>query len=315
MRSLDVVVVGDLNVDMILQGISSFPEMGKEKLAGNMVLAMGGASAILASNVARLGARVGFVGKLGRDSLAEIVLDTLGKNNVDCEGIVIDENVQTGVTVSLTFPQNYAMVTYMGTLETFSLKDVDFDYLKKAKHLHFSSYYLQPAMRAGCGELFHRAKEMGLTTSLDPGWDPLEEWHEDFLEVLRDVDVFLPNESEAVNISGQGTLEQALDRLSQYSKVVVIKQGAQGTMCRTGDETIRTKTYQIEPVDTTGAGDSFNAGFLYNWLQGSDIRQCLQGGSACGALATTKMGGTTASPSKKELDRFLATHTENIFPD
>lgn len=315
MDILDVVVVGELNVDMILQDIPSFPEMGKEKLAGNMALTMGGASAILASNVARLEAKVGFIGQLGRDSFAEIVLSTLKNNNVDCTGIILNSNVQTGVTVSLTFPQNYAMVTYMGAMETFSLKGVDFDYLQRGKHLHFSSFYLQPAMRSGCLELFRRAKEMGMTTSLDPGWDPQEEWREDLLDVLRNVDIFLPNEDEALNISGSSTLEQALDRLSQYSKVVVIKRGAQGTICRTGDETIRTKTYQVEPVDTTGAGDSFNAGFLHEWLQGSDIRQCLQTGSACGALATTKMGGTSASPTKKELNKFLAAHPENIFLD
>lgn len=310
---MDIVVVGELNVDLILQDISSFPEIGKEKLAKNMVLTIGSASAILASNVARLGIKVGFVGKLGRDHFAEIVMSTLRENNVDCHGIILDDSVQTGVTVALTFPDNYAMVTYMGAMETFSVEDVNFDYLRKGRHLHFSSYYLQPAMRTGCAELFRRAKEIGLTTSLDPGWDPHEEWREDILEVLEHVDVILPNEQEALHISGCETVADALERLGRYAPVIVIKLGKQGAICRADDEIIRTRTYQVDPVDTTGAGDSFNAGFLCDWLQGSDIRQCLKSGNACGALATTKMGGTTASPTKEELDGFLANHPENIF--
>lgn len=313
MSQLDIVVVGELNVDLILQDISSFPEIGKEKLAKNMVLTMGSASAILASNVARLGTKVGFVGKLGRDQFAEIVMSTLRENNVDCSGITLDDGVQTGVTVALTFPDNYAMITYMGAMEEFALEEVNFDYLQKARHMHLSSFYLQPGLRPGCAALFMRAKAAGLTTSLDPGWDPHEEWREDILEVLEHVDVFLPNKQEALRISGCETEADALERLGGYAAVIVIKRGKQGAICRADGEIIRTRTYQVDPVDTTGAGDSFNAGFLYDWLQGSDIRHCLMSGNACGALATTKMGGTTASPTKEELDGFLANHPESIF--
>lgn len=316
MSEFDIVVVGELNVDMILQDISSFPEMGKEKIAKNMILTMGSASAIFASNVARLGAKVGFAGKLGRDYFAEIVLSTLKERGVDCGGIDQDENTQTGITVSLTFPHNYAMVTYMGAMEEFTLEDVRFDYIQKGRHMHLSSFYLQPGLRPGCAELFRRAKAAGLSTSFDPGWDPQEKWAEDTREVLENVDVFLPNEKEALNISGCKTVDGALEELGAYSQVVVIKRGGQGATCLADGEIIRTGIYRVEPVDTTGAGDSFNAGFLYEWLQGSDIRQCLATGTACGALATTKMGGTTASPTKKELREFLVSrHHEAIFMD
>lgn len=313
MKALDVVVIGELNVDMILQDLSSFPEMGKEKIARNMVLTMGSASAILACNIARLGVNVGFVGQLGIDSYADIVLNTLRERGVDTGGVVQNEKTQTGITVALTFPDNYAMVTYMGAMEEFALEEVNFDYLRKARHMHFSSFYLQPGLRPGCAALFMRAKAAGLTTSLDPGWDPHEEWREDILEVLEHVDVFLPNEQEALRISGCETVADALERLGRYAPVIVIKRGKQGAICRADGEIIRTRTYQVDPVDTTGAGDSFNAGFLYDWLQGSDIRHCLMSGNACGALATTKMGGTTASPTKEELDGFLANHPESIF--
>ncbi|MFB0517061.1 MAG: carbohydrate kinase family protein, partial [Candidatus Neomarinimicrobiota bacterium] len=165
-----------------------------------------------------------------------------------------------------------------------------------------------------CAELFKRAKGAGLTTSFDPGWDPQEEWTEDIMEVLRNVDVFLPNEQEALNISDRKTVDEALAELGSYSQVAVIKQGEEGVTCLADERIIRVRTYRVEPVDTTGAGDSFNAGFLNEWLQGSDIRQCLKAGAACGALATTKMGGATASPTMEELKQFLASHEhEDIF--
>lgn len=313
MDQLDVVVVGELNVDLILQDISSFPEMGKEKLARDMLLTMGSASAILASNLARLGVRVGFAGKLGKDQFAEVVLSTLTERGVDVGGIEQDAESRTGVTVALTFPDNYAMVTFMGAMQEFGIGDVDFEYVATAKHLHLSSYYLQPAIRRDCEVLFGRAKEAGMTTSFDPGWDPEEEWAEDIRKVLQYVDVFLPNEQEALHISGQDTTERALADLGAQSTVVVIKKGGDGAICLANGEVIKTGVYTITPIDTTGAGDSFNAGFLYEFLQGSDIRQCLAAGSACGALATTKLGGSTASPTIQELNSFLDDHrAENV---
>lgn len=311
-----MIVVGELNVDLILQNVSSLPEMGKEKLAQDMILTMGSASAILASNLARLGVHVGFAGKLGKDQFAEVVLSSLKERRVDVGGIKQDADSRTGITVALTFPDNYAMVTYMGAMEEFGLGDVDFAYLASARHLHLSSYYLQPAMRKGCAELFRRAKEAGMTTSFDPGWDPTEEWAVDIRDVLNFADVYLPNEQEALYISGQDTIEKALAELETSSSIVVIKRGSEGTLCLVEGEIIRTGVYTINPIDTTGAGDSFNAGFLYEWLKGSAIRQCLIAGSACGALATTKLGGSTASPTAEELDSFLADHQdEQIFID
>ncbi len=313
MKDLDVVVVGELNVDMILQDLSSFPEMGKEKIAREMVLTMGSASAILACNIARLGVKTGFIGNLGRDSYADIVLGTLKERQVDIGGIRQTGDVQTGITVAMSFPGDYAMVTYMGAMEEFTFDEVDFGYLGRAKHMHLSSYYLQPGLRPRCAELFQKAKAAGLSTSFDPGWDPDEHWEADIIEVLKHVDVFLPNKQEALNISHEDSVEKALATLGGYSPVVVIKLGAEGAVCSANGNRLKTRTFQVNPVDTTGAGDSFNSGFLYQWLQGADIKDCLRTGSACGALAVTKIGGTTASPTAVELESFLAENTEDIF--
>ncbi|RJP62791.1 MAG: carbohydrate kinase family protein [Ignavibacteriales bacterium] len=313
MKRLDVVVVGELNVDLILQDIPSFPELGKEKIAGNMILTMGSASAIFASNIAKLGLKVGFVGKLGKDSFADIVLEGLKSRNVETNGILQDEKVKTGITVALTFPNDYAMITHMGAMKDFKLEDIDLSYLDKARHLHFASFYLQPGMRPGVAELFRIAKQKGLTTSFDPGWDPDEKWGSDILEVLDYTDVFMPNENEAIFISGKKNIQDAAEELGKHSKVVMIKLGSKGSLCKTGKETLKTTVFNVNPVDTTGAGDSFNSGFLYGYVNGKDLKACVMYGSACGAIATTKIGGTSASPDFNEMQKFLAGHTENIF--
>ena len=312
MKTFDVIVVGELNADLILQDIPSFPEMGKEKLAKDMVLTMGSASAIMASNIALLGLNVGFSGKLGRDRFGEVVLEGLRDRRVDCSGVFSDPSVKTGVTVVMSFPQDYSMLTYMGAMESFTVDDVDFDYIEKGRHLHFSNFYLQPGMRQGCAELFKRAKKAGLTTSFDPGWDPEENWDRDIFEVFEYIDVFLPNDREALLITGENSLEDALNHLGRMMQTVVVTRGRDGALCRSEGRMISSTVYKVDVKDTTGAGDSFNSGFLYRWLRGGDIRDCMVYGSACGAMATTKMGGSTASPTLEELEAFLIQHPEEI---
>ncbi|MCF7805476.1 MAG: carbohydrate kinase family protein [Candidatus Marinimicrobia bacterium] len=313
MQQFDVVVVGELNADLILQEIPSLPQMGKEILARNMTLTMGSASAILATNVARLGLKVGFSGKLGDDQFGNVVLNTLKERGVNIDGILVSTDSQTGVTVVLSYPEDYAMVTHMGAMATFGIDDVDFEYVKHSKHLHLSSYFLQPEMRKGAAELFRQAKDAGLTTSFDPGWDPDEEWSDEIYDLLQYVDVFMPNEQEAKYIAGESDIDAALDTLSEYCEVVMVTQGSRGSVCRTEGQTVRAGVFAVEPQDTTGAGDSFNAGFLSQWLAGEDIKKCITYGSACGAVATTKLGGSTASPTADEAATFLKNHNENIF--
>ena len=147
MKKLDVVVIGELNVDLILTGLPSIPEMGQCKLSKDMHFTLGSASAIFASNIARLGLNVGFVGKIGGDFLGDFILQSLNNRNVDTSQIIKDNNAKTGISVSLSSPDNYAMASYAGVRESFRLSDIDFDYVSKAKHLHMSSYYLQTGMQ------------------------------------------------------------------------------------------------------------------------------------------------------------------------
>ncbi len=305
MKKLDIVVVGELNVDLILTGLSSLPEMGQCRVSKDMHFTLGSASAIFASNIARLGLNVGFVGKVGGDDLGDFVLRSLNAGNVNTSRIIKDRQSKTGICVSMSFPDEYAMASYAGVRESFTLADVDMDYVLSARHLHMSSYYLQPGMRDGCAELFRRVKEAGLTTSLDPDGDPSGEWDESIFEVLKYVDIFLPNEREALRISKCDKIGSALDVLSKTVGSVVIKTGKSGAWAKDAEKTIHAAGFKVETIDTTGAGDSFNSGFIYQFLSGSTLEKCAAWGNACAAISTTQLGGTTAFPNFREAEQFL----------
>ena len=305
MKTLDIVVVGELNVDLILSGLPSLPEMGTCRLSEDMHFSLGSASAIFASNIARLGLDVGFVGKIGDDDFGDFILKSLKSRNVDTTQIIRDRNAKTGICVILSFPDNYAMASFAGVRKFLTYQDVDLEYVSKANHLHLSSYYLQTGLQEGCSELFKRAKEIGLTTSLDPDSDPTGKWDESIFEVLKYVDVFLPNEKEALYISGCDSIESALGRLNETVNTVVIKAADRGVWVKTDEKTYHADIFNVNVVDTTGAGDSFNSGFIFQYYQGSSIENCILWGSACAALSTTAPGGTTAFPNQAELEQFL----------
>lgn len=304
-KQLDVVVVGELNVDLILVGLPSLPEMGQCKLSKDVQFTLGSASAIFASNIARLGKKVGFIGKIGDDEFGDFILESLKRQQVDISHIIRDKEGKTGICVSLSFPDNYAMASYPGVRETMSIADVDFEYIKSASHLHMSSYYLQPMMIPGCPELFKTAKENGLSTSLDPDSDSTNSWSDSIFQVLDYVDIFLPNEREALKITGSDNTLSALDILAEKVNTVAIKRGKEGVIVQNNDHRLSAAAFEIEVVDTTGAGDSFNAGFIYQYLNKARIEECVIWGNACAAISTTRAGGTTAFPTPQKATNFI----------
>ncbi|VAW23234.1 Uncharacterized sugar kinase, ribokinase family [hydrothermal vent metagenome] len=291
----DVLVVGELNVDLILDEIEKFPEVGKEVLAHKMTLTLGSSSAIFASNISSLGARVAFIGKIGKDKFGEVVLESLEENNVDISMVKIDNELGTGATVILNVEEDRANTTYPGAMDILSIDDVSEEDIKKAKHLHFSSYFLQPGMWGGLGKLFRMAKKLGLTTSFDMQWDPAETWKLDIADVLPGVDVFLPNEKELMYLTGKDNLNDAIGAVKEYTNVLVIKRGNKGSQVLHQNKLIDLPPFlNEEVVDAIGAGDSFNAGFIYKYINGADIPQCQEFGNLAGAVSTTAAGGTTA---------------------
>ena len=302
---MDIVVVGDINVDLIFTGLPSLPAYKELKHAKNVKLTMGGSSSIFACNVARLGAATGFVGKVGKDHLGDFLIDTLNSAGVETSRVVRASGMPTGICVSMSFPQDYAMVSYPGIRESFQLKEIDLNYVRQARHLHLSGFYLQPGLQRDCIELYRSAKRSGLTTSLDPDHDPREKWDEGIKELLAYVDFFLPNETEAARISRTPDLAAAMSFFAQFGGTTVIKQGASGASAFRGQEILSAPAFPIDPADTTGAGDSFNAGFVFQLLRGAPLPQCMVWGNACGALSTRALGGIDGFPTMEEVEDFL----------
>lgn len=294
-KLFDVLVVGELNVDLIFDKIEKFPEVGKEVLAKKMNLTLGSSSAIFASNISKLGARTTYIGKIGKDKFGEVVLNSLKNSKVDISMIKVDPQLGTGATVVLNVNEDRAMVTYPGAMDHLTIEDIIDDDLKKARHIHFSSYFLQPGMKDGLGELFRKAKGLGMTTSFDMQWDPNEKWNLDIAGILPFVDVFLPNEKELMFLTGKNNMEEAIQSIKKYTNILAVKRGNKGSLVHCQDGIFDLPAFiNRNVVDAIGAGDSFNAGFISRFIKGCDIEECQYFGNLTGAVSTTVSGGTGA---------------------
>ncbi len=299
--SLDMVVVGELNMDIILDHVNKLPEMGKERIAKSMTITLGSSSAILASNAAALGLRIAFIGRVGEDLFGNHILRILDERGLDTSNILVSNRVQTGLTCIYTSIGDRGMITYPGAMEYLTISDISWNLIAKARHLHMSSYYLQKGIRPDCAELFKKAKCMGLSTSLDTNWDPDERWGNELFEILKNVDIFLPNDEEAMLISKKDNVDDALHYLNSFGCTVVATCGADGIRARSGTSLFSVTSIPVKSVDAVGAGDSFNAGFLSRFINGHSLEDSLLFGVTTGAYSTLEAGGTTAF---EDLDRF-----------
>jgi sugar/nucleoside kinase (ribokinase family) len=297
----DVLVLGEANVDLIARAADPMPVYGQEKLLHDLALTVGSSACIFACQAAKLGLRTALVSVVGDDEFGRYLLRALGECGVDTARVERSSRLKTGVTLSLTTPGDRAMLTYPGTIGALESAAVDPRWLEQARHVHVASYFLQAALAAGLPELLARARRAGTTVSLDTGWDPAERWDGGLQATLAEVDLFLPNETEALNISGQASVWAALAELAGRIPTVAVKLGAEGAIARSGAEMAQVPAIAVEVVDTTGAGDSFDAGFVYGYLQGLPLARCLELGALCGGLSTRAAGGTTAQPSLEEI--------------
>jgi sugar/nucleoside kinase (ribokinase family) len=235
----------------------------------------------------------------------------LGDGNVDISRVRRLKNKTTGLTVILPQRKDRYILTYPGTMYDLSERELDFSYVFSAKHLHVSSYYLQKGLRGSWVELFRKAKEAGLTTSLDTNDDPENRWSSDIQLLLKHVDILLPNEREACKLAQADNVERAADILSQKVPVVVIKRGSQGAMVRVGKEKFASFPPVVDVIDPVGAGDSFDAGFIHQFIRGAKVEDCLKFGNVVGALSVTKAGGTEAFRDAQHRSSFLLKHAQD----
>jgi sugar/nucleoside kinase (ribokinase family) len=299
--TIDLLVLGDVNPDLVLHGGDVTPAFGQaERLVDEARLTVGGSGAILACGAARLGLRVAIVGVVGDDLFGAFMRERLVERGVDVSGLVVDPELPTGLTVVLSGDTDRAILTSLGTISALRAQMIDRKVLASARHVHVSSFFLQRGLVPDLPELFAEVHASGATTSLDPNWDPSEGWDGGLGDLLASVDVLMPNEMEATRLAHTSDLEIAIAVLRQHVTTVVVKAGDRGAVAVGSGGRATAPALRVAAVDTTGAGDSFDAGFLAATLGGESLERCLAIANACGALSTRATGGVDAQPTMQE---------------
>lgn len=293
-KLLDIAIAGETNLDLILYGLPVELPLEREILGSGFRLTLGGSSSILAHNLAILGSRVGFTSLVGDDEMGKIALDRLAESGLELSHVHRCSDTGTGVTVLLPHGKERRILTYPGVMANLSVDQLDPDFLTSARHFHLSSLFLQTGLHAGLPQLLDQLKSAGLTISLDTNDDPDDVWGGVLPELLDRIDILLPNEDEIKRMFSARTTEEALDKLQDRVPIVVVKCGSRGALVQQGSTREWAAPTPVEPVDTIGAGDSFDAGFLHAWLSGQDVVQAAAFGNRTGALSTQRPGGTEA---------------------
>src|SRR5690349_3400309 len=226
MKRSQVLVIGELNVDIVATGLRGLPEMGAEILVQDCELSLGSASAIFAVGMSRLGHNVTFVSHVGRDSFGDFCIAKLKQLGIATSNVIRKANEKTGVTLALSGKRDRALITYPGAIASLTADRVNDRLLRKHDHVHLTSYYLQKRLQPAFPEILRQAKSLGLTTSFDPNSDPSDRWNSKINTVLKYTDVLFVNEREAMRLTKAKTARAALKMLGGKAQCVVVKRGA-----------------------------------------------------------------------------------------
>ncbi len=304
-KPFDILIAGELNPDLILADPGLTVRFGQhEALVDDATMTIGSSAAIFACGAARLGLNVAFIGVVGDDLFGRFMLKSLTARNVDIANVIVDPAQETGLSVILSRGVDRAILTHMGAMNALRADDIPDVLLAQARHFHVTSYFLQTALQPDLPALFARARGLGLSTSIDTNWDPDERWT-GVDAVLNETTIFLPNDAEALALTGAATVDEAARQLATKADVVAVKLGGDGALTCEAEEITRAAAIPIRVADTVGAGDTFDAGFVYGYLHGWDAPASLQLGIACGSLSTREAGGVNAQPTLDEANTAL----------
>lgn len=306
-KRFDLVVAGEINPDLILELPAAEVHFDQQEvLIERARLTIGSSSAIFACGAARLGLRVALVGVVGEDVFGDFMLAELSRRGVDTRYAVRSRTINTGYSVILNHKKRRSILTVLGAINALRASDIPDELLRSTRHLHVASYFLQTNLQPDLVRLFQEARSSGASTSLDTNWDPDEKW-QGVYDLLKETTLFLPNENEARSIAGTGSVEEAARRLAAHGPTVAVKLGGDGALVCTGQAMSGAPALPVEVVDTVGAGDSFDAGYVYGFLRGWEPERCLGLAVICGSLSTRQHGGTDAQPGLEEALAWLST--------
>lgn len=305
LKKYDAVVIGDANIDLVVVGCHELPAPGEEVFADQMQVHVGGGAALFTLSLAKLGLKLAFNGVLGKDGDGRYILNEFQKHGVDTQYIQLSERNHTGISIALNSDKDRSFITYMGTNQELDLRQLDLRSVELARHVHLTGYrgrsnhddYMQMAAKL---------KAMGVTLSCDVGWDDTGEWYEGIYELMKTVDIFFMNEAEAMHYTRCAREADSIAKLRQHSSHFVIKMSSKGAIACIDGQVTRRTGFQVNSVDTTGAGDAFNAGYMFGYLAGKPVEDCLLYGNACGACSVTNYGGSTGITNIDTLEQFIA---------
>ncbi|MFC3746923.1 carbohydrate kinase family protein [Paenibacillus sp. GCM10012306] len=303
-KSYDVLLVGAGNIDIVVSGCNAIPDAGQEIRVPNISFHIGGGTALSGLGMAKLGMRPIITGLVGDDYCGRFIIDELQRYGVATD-IAFSQTQSTGISIAFNPETDRSFITHDGTVTAFTLNDVNEQLLSEVRHVHITGYNGRSNHKEYM-TFVKKAKQAKLTVSMDVGWDESGEWYEGIYEVIPFVDVFFCNELEALHYTRKSYVQEALSVIAVHVPVAVVKLGERGAIAARGGTILHHPSYPVTVVDTTGAGDSFNAGYLYGYLNGHDLKSCLTLGTACGSFSVTNRGGNAGFPTLAELTAFLA---------
>ncbi|MDW2799121.1 carbohydrate kinase family protein [Clostridium boliviensis] len=309
-KKWDVFIYGDINIDIVIPGVEQLPGAGQEHVIEDMSVYPGGGAALFSLGLGKLGLTPAFQGSVGADCHGTWLREELMRSHVDCTFLRTSLKSKTGISLSFTNEKDRSFLTYRGTNEEWNLEEIDFDGVKNSGHIHLTSY-AGSRNHHSFKKVLKKIREISsATVSFDVGWDETGEWYEGIYELLPFIDILFMNEAEAVHYTRGLSAKEAALEFSKHCAMAVIKLGKKGSIGAKDGTLTQSGPYTVNAVDTTGAGDSFNAGFVYGFLKGDTMKQCLILANACGAMSVTAYGGNTAFPSNEELYHFLKLQNE-----
>jgi sugar/nucleoside kinase (ribokinase family) len=295
-----VLTVGDVFVDCVMSGLTRMPRLGEEIYGDDFALAVGGDPALYAVNLARLGLETSVVAQLGEDFFSDFVIRNLTQEGVDTRFVMRSAKSRANITFALSLPQDRAFATFLGAEGQYTNEVLPWGDLGESEALVLFGTRLEQK-----GPILKQAKSRGMLTVLNAGWDPSEQWSEALYDLGPQVDVFIANEVEVRHLTRQADHRTAMRELSRRFSVCVATLGGEGALASDGEEMIHCPAFPMPVVDTTGAGAAFGSGFLYGLLHAWSLADCVTLGNACGGLAITAIGGSTAFPTLSQLQEFL----------
>ncbi|MGB0075677.1 MAG: sugar kinase [Terracidiphilus sp.] len=302
----DVAIVGEINPDLIIYGLPRELPEEREILASGFTLTLGSSSAILAHNLALLGSKVTFSSRIGCDVLGEMCCQVLRGAGVDVGHVIRSTSgSNTGITLILPLTSTRRILTYPGAMFEMGVDDLDLDHLAMAKHFHLSSLFLHRKLSPDIPGLFREMKGRGLTTSLDTNDDPEDRWDGVLENVLPLVDVLFCTEEELIKIA---KVKDAAESISAKVPLLVVKRGARGASAYAEGRRIDVPALHVEVTDAVGAGDTFDAGFLHQWIRKAPLETCASYGNLAGGLSVTRPGGIEAFRDSDYRRRFFERH-------